>query len=214
MIGSFAALVAAFLRPDSMIRFDVRHDLGKAAEQMAGLAAGLREKATTRAINKVAAQGKTAAAREIKQEYQISTRVISRSISLRRAGRGVLQAVIAAQGGPLPMIAFQARQSKLGVTIKVKGRSITVPHAFIKSMKSGHQGVFARGGYKGSMRRTGESFGRFKFGRGRLPIGELFTMSVPNGFSNKVVQDKVMARVREQFPKVLAQEINYLKLKK
>lgn len=181
---------------------------------MTKLASGLRDKATTRALNKVAAQGKTAAGREIKQEYQISTRVISRSISLRRAGRGVLQALVVAEGKPLPMIAFNARQSKAGVTVQIKGKSITVPHAFIKSMKSGHRGVFARGGYKGAIQRTGEEFGRFKFGRGRLPIGELFTISVPKGFSNKVVQGKIMARVQEQFPKVLAQEINYLLLKK
>ncbi|NQE47990.1 phage tail protein [Herbaspirillum rubrisubalbicans] len=197
-----------------MFRFDVRTDISKAAAQMTKLASGVRDKATTRAINKVAAQGKTAAAREIKDQYQISSRVISKSISIRRAARGSLQAVVTAEGRPLPMIAFNARQSKTGVTVRIKGRTITVPHAFIRTMRSGHRGVFARGGYKGSFQQTGQAFGRFKFGRGRLPIGELFTVSVPKGFSNKTVQDKVMARVQEQFPKVLAQEINYLLLKK
>jgi hypothetical protein len=197
-----------------MIKMDIRHDINKAASQMVKLAKDMRDVAIMRAINKTATQAKTQAGREIKDQYQISTRVIGKSITIRRAARGALDAVITAEGKPLPLIAFQARQSRGGVSVQIKGRRVTIPHSFIATMKSGHRGVYARGGYKGSFERNGQSFGRFQFGKQRFPIGELFTFSVPQGFSNKVVQRKVIARVNEQFPKVLAQEITYLMSRK
>lgn len=193
-----------------MLRVDIRHNINQAVDQLAKFSRDMADKAVTRAINKTAQQAKTSAGREIKDQYQISTRVIGRSISIRRAGRGVMQAVITATGKPLPLIAFQAKKDSRGVSVQIKGRRVVVPHAFIATMKSGHKGVFARGGYKGGFERNGKQFGRFQFGKQRFPIGELFTFSVPQGFSNKMVKDKVVKRINEQFPKVLAQEIAYL----
>lgn len=196
-----------------MLRVDIRHNISAASAMLTKLSRDMGEKAVTRAINKTAQQAKTQAAREIKDKYQISTRVISRSLLIRRASRNMMQAVIQAEGKPLPLIAFNVRKDARGVSVQIKGRRVTVPHAFIATMKSGHKGVFARGGYKGSFDRNGQQFGRFQFGRKRFPIGELFTFSVPQGFSNKAVRDAVVRRVNEQFPKVLAQEINFLLLK-
>lgn len=193
-----------------MFHMDVRHNISDAAGKMTRLAKDLQDKAVTRSLNKTAQQGKTQAGREIKDHYQISTRVISKYITLKRAGRGSMQAVIRAEGKPLPMLAFNARQNGRGTDVQIKGRRITVPHAFIVTLKSGHKGVFARGGYKGSFERTGEQFGRFAFGKRRETINELFTFSVPQGFSKKVVLEQIIKRVNQQFPKVLAQEINYL----
>lgn len=193
-----------------MFHMDVRHNISDAAGKMTRLAKDLQDKAVTRSLNKTAQQGKTQAGREIKDHYQISTRVISKYITLKRAGRGSMQAVIRAEGKPLPMLAFNARQNGRGTDVQIKGRRITVPHAFIVTLKSGHKGVFARGGYKGSFERTGEQFGRFDFGKRRETINELFTFSVPQGFSKKVVLEQIIKRVNQQFPKVLAQEINYL----
>jgi hypothetical protein len=193
-----------------MLRIDIRHNIKDAVDRLGNLSKGMADKAITRTINKTAVQGKTQATREIKEQYQISTRVVGRGISIRRAGRGVLQAVIKVEGRPLPMIAFQAKKDARGVSVVIKGRRVVVPHAFIATLKSGHKGVFARGGYKGGFEKNGQQFGRFQFGKQRFPIGELFTASLPQGFNNKVVKDKVVKRINEQFPKVLGQEIAYL----
>jgi hypothetical protein len=193
-----------------MLHVDIRHNIKSAVDRLGNLSKGMADKAIVRALNKTGQQGKTQAGREIKEQYQIGTRVTGRSITIRRAGRGVLQAVIKVEGRALPMIAFQAKKDLGGVSVQIKGRRVVVPHAFIATLKSGHKGVFARGGYKGGFEKNGQQFGRFQFGRKRLPIGELFTASVPQGFNNKVVKDRVVKRINEQFPKVLGQEIAYI----
>jgi hypothetical protein len=196
-----------------MIQVDIRHNIKSAAAQLAGLSKGMADTAIVRALNKTAQQGKTETVRAIKERYKIGTRVMSKSISIQRAGRNVLQARIRVEGRPLPMMAFNPRRTPRGVSVSISGRRFVVPHAFIATMKSGHQGVFARGGYKVTVQGTGENFGAFSFGKQRFPIGELFTFSLPQGFNNKAVQKRVQKRINEQFPKVLAQEINYLLLK-
>lgn len=193
-----------------MVRVDIRHNINDAVDRLTKLSKAMRDTAITRTINKTALQGKTQAGREIRDRYQISTRVIGRSISIQRAGRGVLQATIKVEGKPLPLIAFQAKKDPRGVAVNIKGRRVVVPHAFIATLKSGHKGVFARGGYKGSFEKNGKQFGRFQFGKKRFPIGELFTASLPQGFNNKVVKAAVVKRITDQFPVVLAQEIAYL----
>lgn len=194
-----------------MIHIDIRHNLADSAGDLARMSRQLQTLAVTRALNKTAARAKTKAGREIKEQYRIGTRLVSRFISISRAGgrKGHI-ATVSAEGRPMPMIAFKPRQTASGVSVDIKGRRVTVPHAFIATMRSGHRGVFARGGYKGSFERAGGQFGSFIFGRQRLPLGELFTFSLPQAFSSKVVLDRVTRHVNNEFPKVLRQEINFI----
>lgn len=195
-----------------MLNIDVRHNISDVSNQLKSLSGTLQTKAISRALNKTAQQGRTAAAREIRAEYKVKARDVNKAITIRRAGKELVSRLMV-EGKPLPLMAFSPRQTKAGVRVKIKGRNVVIPHAFIATMKSGHQGVFARGGYKGSFKRSGKSFGRFAFGSRRLPIGEFMTFSIPQSFNNPKVQEKVVARIQEQFPKVLLQEINYLNLK-
>lgn len=192
-----------------MLKIDIRTDLKKEAARLKRLSAKMNDQVVVRALNKTARQAKTQAGREIKDYYKIGTRVVNRHITVKTAGRGKLEAFVKAEGRPIPMLAFKARQTSEGVSVSIKGRRILIPGAFIGRMKSGHVGVFRRGGYKGNFEQTGESFGRFKFGRKRLKINELFSFNIPQGFSNKVVMDKVISRINQQFPKVLSQEIRF-----
>lgn len=169
--------------------------------------------AVPRALNRLAQQGQTAGFRKVAQIYDIGPRTMEKFAVLKFAVPGNPEATITVKGIGFPLIAFQARQTRAGVSVRVKGRRFVVPHAFIATMRSGHRGVFARGAYGGKsqrkIERTGEVFGRYVYGRKRLPINELYTLSPPDAVSNPDVVDEIDRRVAEQAAKVLEQEISF-----
>jgi len=169
--------------------------------------------AIPRALNKLRDQARTAGFRKIADVYSIGPRTMDQYTTVNIASINNPQATITVKGRGFPLSAFQPRQVRGGVTVLLKGRRVLIPHAFIGRMRTGHVGVFARGVYgsKGdiSFRPTGETFGRFTFGRRRLPISELFTFGPAETLRNRDVQDAMDARVREQSAKVIQQEIRF-----
>lgn len=173
---------------------------------------GNQQKAVVRALNKTAEQARTAASQEVRSAgYNIKVSAIKKSFSITRATGKNLVVVLRATGKPIAMINYSARQTKSGVSINVKTGRQTLRHAFIATMKSGHQGVFERIGaarVKGAKIVKG---GKRK--RPNTPIKELFGPSIPMALGNDVVQQAIMKKIKEKFPKVLAAELNYLSLK-
>ncbi|MGH8519860.1 MAG: phage tail protein [Gammaproteobacteria bacterium] len=192
-----------------MLTIDVRADIERAVRSLTEIQRAIVPKASARALNKTASQAKTQAAREIRTHYNISTRVIGRHIELSRATPATLVAALKATGDKLPVIAFQARQTKRGVTVQIKrGRRRLIPHAFIATLRSGHKGVFARGKYQG--RSFVHRSKRVRpYPKPDLPIAELHTVGVPQGFSNRVVLEALERKIRERFPPLLAHEIAF-----
>ncbi|MDR1310257.1 MAG: phage tail protein [Burkholderiaceae bacterium] len=176
---------------------DVRDNIADLRDRIQRFSESMRGKIISRALNRTAIAARTMAAQEIRRTYSISSRVIRHSISVNRANSGRLYATVRADGGPLPVYGFSPKQTKQGVMAKIKGRRVLFPRAFIARMKSGHVGVFARGGYKGDFEWSGKAFGRFRFGKGRYSVNEFYTASVPQGFSNTEVKNKVLARIHE-----------------
>ncbi len=84
---------------------------GRRVERALGrLADDLQNKVIARAINKTAQMAKTAASREIRaQGYNIKAGAISKSLTIRRANKGNLEAVIMVSGKPIPLINYGAR---------------------------------------------------------------------------------------------------------
>lgn len=197
----------------------VKHDLDRAIRDLDDLARQKVPRATARALNKVAAQAKTQAAREIKDRYQIGTRMISKYISIaRRASPNSLTVEVRAEGRPLPILAFKARQTRKGVTVEVvRGHRKLISHAFIKTTKSGHRGVFARTSARGASGYLGGSF-QFRHGKGSrlrkkgndLPIGEILTLGIPQAFSNQIVIERLDKLVRDKFPEVFRHELDFI----
>jgi hypothetical protein len=74
-----------------------------------------------------------------------------------------------------PLINYGAKQTKKGVTVRVKNGRTTLRHAFIATMPNGHKGVFERVG-SGHKRVTkkGRSY------MSGLPIKELYGPSIPD----------------------------------
>ncbi|HEY1283004.1 MAG TPA: phage tail protein [Steroidobacteraceae bacterium] len=167
--------------------------------------------AMPRAVNKLADQAETAGLRKISDIYGVGPRTMEQYVTVDRASAKDLRATINAKGKGFPLTLFNPRQSRLGVTVRIKGRTVLIPHAFIARMHNGHVGVFARGAYgaRGAQLLTGEMFGRFAFGRSRLPINELYTSSPPDALANPDVLDAMQKRVDEQASKVIGQEIRF-----
>jgi hypothetical protein len=111
--------------------------------------------------NKMIRKGNTAANKKVREVYNIKTATLNKYTKVYRASKIRPDAQIVIRGRRMPLFGFGARQTRRGVTIRVKrttGRR-TVLHAFIAQMPSGHQGIF--------IRKT----------KGRLPIRELYTVS-------------------------------------
>ena len=72
------------------------------------------------------------------------------------------------------------------------------------------QHVFVRGGYggKGGVKPTGQSFGRFVFGKGRLPINELYSFAPPDTLNNVDVRRVMDDRIEQQAPAILKRELS------
>lgn len=177
--------------------------------------------ATTRAVNALIRQARTAGLRRINDIYRIGPRTFEKYATVSLADQGRFEASISVKGKGLPLYLFQPRtvgkpgrrgRKGGGVSVNLKGRRFLIPHAFIARMRTGHVGVFARGAYGGKSDKfegTGEKFGRFQFGRNRLSINELFTFSAPGAFSNPDVTEAMEDRVNEQAAAVWAREVRF-----
>lgn len=166
--------------------------------------------AVVSAINHTLGVSKTAASREIRKEYKIRAKDLNPALRVRKAKRGrntwEIEGALVATGRPLGLIKFGAKQRAKGVSVNVMGRRKIVAKAFIATMKSGHVGVFGRGGYnKGKF---GFRYKRLKQHGKDLPIAEMQTISVPTAFSNDVVLKHLEAKMATHFPKRLAHELS------
>lgn len=173
---------------------------------MAEFRSEISDKAVVRALNKVAAQAKTAASKEIRAAgYNMKAADIKKRIKVTRATAANPVAMVRVTGPVTPLIEFDARQTREGVSVKVKNGRKLIRHAFIATMESGHRGVF--------IRKDGKQPGR----RGRpilnRDIEQLYGPAVPDGFNNVIVKKALVAVVTSKFPAILKHEIEYLRLK-
>ena len=132
---------------------------------------------------------------------------MQRYASRKDARRDDLEASITVKGRGFPLSEFRPVQTAKGVSVVIKGKRITIPHTFMVRRFGQH--VFARGAYggKGLRKATGETFGRFTYGRTRLPINELYTFAPPDAFSNPEVVQAMDDRVEQQAAAALEREV-------
>jgi hypothetical protein len=199
------------------VRLAIRANPDQAFTALDQFAARVQAIAVPRALNKLADQAQTAGLRAVNSIYKIGPRTMEKYVATTYAFPNKLEATLTAKGAGFPLYVFDPRQTRTGVSVSLKGRRVIIPHAFIATMPNGHVGVFARGAYGGKsnkrqLKATGAGFGRFTFGRGRLPINELYTLSPPDAFGNSDVTKAMDDRVEEQAAKVLQQEIRFVRL--
>src|SRR4026207_1232877 len=138
---------------ENTFRFDVRHDTKRIVAEIRAEHANVT-KATARGLNRTAEQLRTAAGKIIREEYNVTLRGIRQASRIRRASprSKFPRAEVSFSGRPINLFEFGARQTKKGVSVKVKvrgGRKL-IESAFIQTLKSGQnigkKGVFKRVG--------------------------------------------------------------------
>lgn len=174
----------------------VAMDISFDSRQLADIRALLRdvplglEKALSRALNKIGVFARTQVMKMIAREINIKLKDLrGRNVRLRRASFGRLFVVLSITGRRIPLTHFSARQTKRGVTYRIRrsGRRQRIDDAFIQRMDSGHVGVFVRSGQPRISRtladrtnkRRGQRKGLGFLVRPRLPISERFGPSIP-----------------------------------
>jgi hypothetical protein len=189
------------------MRMTSRDNLAQVMQDIDRFASDIQAVAVPRALNALRDQAQTAGLREIAKVYEIGPRTMERYVTVKPATGADPQAEISVKGKGFPLNVFKPVRTQTGVSVSIKGRRFTVPHAFVVAKFGGN--VFARGSYGGKYggQASGESFGRFLFGRSRLPISKLYSFSPPDTLANRQVQDVMDDRVAEQAGKVLAREI-------
>lgn len=163
------------------LTFDLRSDLAQAVDRLEARTAGHVDAAAATALNRTSVTVRAEAVRKIGGTYNIKASVIRDQLRLKRADRSRLEAQVIASGRRIPLIAFQARQTRRGVTVRVKQERKLVRGVFIAKMPTGHTGVFERKG------------------RARLPIRELFSVSLPQAFTNRQILAALKQIAKERF---------------
>jgi hypothetical protein len=185
-----------------MINISVQHNFKRVAIKLFELRTDVLEKAKVRALNKVAAQAKVAASKEIRAAgYGIKAAAIKQKITISHASIGQPTVTLRVYKKSIPLIHFSARQTQSGVSVNVKNGRKIIYGAFIATMPTGHKGVFVRVGDKHKKNSKGIRSG--------LPIKELFGPSIGSAFSNEIVQRALVKLIHEKFPTILEHEIKF-----
>lgn len=183
-----------------MTQIVVKHNLAGVTLAYKDLADKYVNRAVVGALNKMATTVRAEAARKIGREYNIKIGAAKSQMWITRATKGQLTASIRVSGRPIPLVEFDARRVGRGVSVKVKGARKVVAGAFIATMKTGHTGVYVREAAGG--RRVG-----------RLPIRQLFSLSLPVAFTQKQIMDALLAVASARFAETLRQEVRFAQLK-
>lgn len=189
-----------------MLTVDLNDYSQKIRARMFAIRSDITDKATVRTLNKVAAQTKTAASREIRDAgYNLKAADVKAKIKIIPATSGNPVATVKCVGRPIPLIKFSARQTKAGVSVNVKNGRKVIKDAFIATMPSGHTGVYVR---VGKAHRKVEKSGKAVWSG--LPIKQLFGPAIPDAFGSVTVSKALLSLVKTKFPDILSHEIKFL----
>jgi hypothetical protein len=146
--------------------------------------------ATVRALNKVAANVKTAAGRAIRERRGLPAAAVNKTMVIQRANRQKLRSTLVVRGKPIGLKDYKARQVRKGVTVEVtRGARKLIPSAFIVHKLSGQ--VFTREG------------------KGRLPIEKMVGPSIPSTFLQERVKLAWLTVAKDAMVKRNAEELRY-----
>ncbi len=142
------------------------------------------------AINRTAQHARKVGDTEIRGVYTIKKRDITRRVTIERASKGNLQAVIRVKGPEENVSVYKSSLRKKGVFVSIKrGGGTMVPRSFDKQKQ---KNFFAREG------------------AARLPIRPLFGPSVPQLWENEVVMENLQEETMEMYQRRLRHELERL----
>lgn len=179
------------------MQLNIKTNFPEVQRELAALQADIAAKATASALNKVVAQAKTAMSREIRAEFVMPAAKVNEALRINRAkasqGRFSMEASLESprkRGRSLNLASFGARQTRRGVTFKIKrgGPRKLIPGSFLIN---GGKTVMIREGKK------------------RLPIKALQTIDMASMFNTKRINAKVVQMIEAKLPAIFANEARY-----
>lgn len=165
------------------------------------------DKASSRAINRTLAKGKTHAGRSIRELYAVKLVGINRAIELEKSSPSKLEGAIVATRKPIPLKEFGSpRQTRRGVSLSIyKGSRVEIAKAF---MPKGSKAIRARGNYEGES---------FKFRTKRIykrgydyPIPQLVSASIGSGLKHERTLSSLSPMLQSYFRERLEHELRFL----
>jgi hypothetical protein len=176
----------------------------------------LQSKIHQQSLNKTMPGVRTDMARAAQKEVTAQYGKILESVSIKKASIEDPSAYVKSKSKPLPLGYFSVSQTKTGVKVQVlKSRPATlIKHAFVKTTKSGHRGVFWRK-WEGERKpvRKGLAYGALPK-KYRLPTKELYGPSTPDALKHMGVLDGVLKqadeRLHTEYDRVIDNEMRKL----
>lgn len=171
-----------------MIKIDIRTQMRAIERSLDALASSAKERVVAAALNKVAEKAKAEMRRQITAEFAIKASDVRSQVRIKKTSAKGGQLWVEIEAFPKNrgkrsrnVIAFGAKQTKQGVTVRIKksgGRKL-IRHAFI-----GNQGrtVFVREG------------------KSRLPIKPFETIDAPQMFNTRRINANVIAKINRDLP--------------
>lgn len=186
--------------------FSVQSNIAETVRDLLNVGVNVRQKATVRTLNEIAALLRTRASRRIRQTgYGLKAARIKKALVIKKATPSKLTAELVASGRPVPLIEFDARPVAGGVSVKVLNGRRLVKGAFIATMPGGHQGVYID--VPGAKHRWVVKNG--KRVREQLPIKQLFGPAVPDAMANVAVGTELQRLVDERFEPIMRRNIAF-----
>jgi len=150
-------------------------------------------KVMSRGLNRTATSARTEISRSLAGRIGLRIKDVRDKLSLQRATYSNWRSAVGVSGKKFGLIKFGARQTKKGVTYRLKQKRVLIRHAFIASMKTGHRGVFLRKG------------------AARLPIQELRGPSLAQVYTGAQDQvNRIQAESAARLAKNIYDQVNLI----
>ncbi|MCF6147292.1 MAG: hypothetical protein E3K37_01390 [Candidatus Kuenenia sp.] len=174
----------------------------------------LTRKAIVRSLNRVGDQARTAASKQIREQYNVKAGDISKASKTIRAKASRLQYKIFVRSGRLGLMKYGARKTNKGATVRIKktgGRKL-IPHSFIAPWKKGEseQWVFLRDPKLPKTHRTSRRKDKAFYLKDAEARRSLFGPSITQLYANKKVAKKIRDTIDQNLTKRLNHELNFL----
>jgi hypothetical protein len=175
-------------------------------------------KILSQAINKTLPGVRTDAVQEIYDVLALTKTAIRKYMKIKKYSKPTdLKGVFDVTSKPIPLINYQATQTKKGVSVRVLrgGSKSLIKHAFIATMPSGHKGVFWRESkqrgqiWPSGQKRIVPTVSTLPLVKYRLGIRELFGMRATDVLDHGTHMEVVLAKAGNRYDKNVAAAYNF-----
>ena len=168
--------------------------IDRAAELLEGVPNGI-QRALVSSFNRALQEGRTAGTRQAVGFYTLKAGIVRGTMAMHRANKNNLNAELVSRGRRLPTRYYAHKPGRDTTGAKRQQVSVAVRKGALKPIGQGFI-------YNGMvMQRLGTS---------RLPVAQLYSLSVPNILDNEQVVDAIQDRMRQAVSKRLEHETERL----